>query len=179
MRIMQRTAVGLAMVALLSGTAAAQDMATSLDELSGSGRLQAGDGVHVTDARGRRIKGDVVDLSSVAVSLTDGRTTWTVADAEISRIGRADPLKNGMWIGAGLAFAGAIANCHLVEKRRSGYCYATFYTLPISLGLGVGLGALFDANRREKLFEATGSADVQVSPVVTQGGAGARLSVGW
>ena len=178
MTMMQGTVVGLAMV-VLPPAAAAQNVATSLDELTNSGRLRSGDRVYVTDAEGRRIRGDIIDLSSDAVSLTDGRATWTLTDTEVSRIERADSLKNGMWIGGGLTFAGAIAWCHLVESRGSGYCYSTFYTLPISLGLGVGLSALFDANRREKLYEVSGSPDVRLAPVLTQGGAGARLSVGW
>ena len=176
---MRNFSVGLAMVVLMPSTAAAQRPATSLEEISGSGRLVSGDRIYVTDIGGRRMKGDVIELSSAAVSLTDGRVTWRLAETEVGKVERADSLKNGMWIGAGLAFAGAIGWCHLVEKRHSDYCFWTVYGLPISLGVGVGLGAFLDANRREVLYEAAEGADVRLFPVLTQTEGGVRLSIRW
>ena len=72
------------------------------------------------DTEGRRIRGYIIELSTAAVSLTDGRVTWTMTDAEVGRIERADPLTNGMWIGAGLTFAATMAYCKLVEEPRTG-----------------------------------------------------------
>lgn len=173
------TVVGMAMLASLAGDATAQGAAPSLDDLTRAGGLRPGDGVYVTGDEGGRIKGNLIDLSSAGVSLTDGRMTWTLAATAVRRIERADSLKNGMWIGAGLAFAGAVANCHLVEARRSGYCYGTVYLLPVYVSLGVGLGALIDAKLREELYKTPGPAEVRLSPMLTPGGAGALMSVGW
>ena len=180
---MRNCAVGLAMVlaivVLMPSTATAQGPATSLEEISGSGRLVPGDRIYVTDIGGRRMKGDVIELTSAAISLTDGRVTWRLAETEVGRVERADSLKSGMWIGAGLALAGAIGWCHLVEKRHSEYCFWSAYGLPISLGVGVGLGAFLDANRREVLYEAAKGADVRLFPVLTQTEGGVRLSIRW
>ena len=50
---------------LLPGVAVAQDVAVSLDELLRSGSLQPGEGVYVTDATGRRLKGTLSDVSGL------------------------------------------------------------------------------------------------------------------
>ena len=178
MNLTQATVVWLAIMAVPT-VGAAQDVPASLDELSNANTVGPGDRVYVMDTEGRRIRGYIIELSTAAVSLTDGRVTWTMTDAEVGRIERADPLTNGMWIGAGLTFAATMAYCKLVEEPRTGSCYATSYTWPISFGVGIGVGALVDASLHEKLYEAGWSADVQLSPVVTRRGVGARLSVGW
>ena len=56
-----RTAIGILALTLLMlpAAAAAQDVATSLDDLLHSRQLRPGDGVYVTNAMGKRIKGDV------------------------------------------------------------------------------------------------------------------------
>ena len=63
--------VGLALVmSLLPGVTAAQDVASSLEELLRSGSLRPGDGVYVTDIQGYRLKGALSDLSSAGVKVT-------------------------------------------------------------------------------------------------------------
>ena len=95
--------VGLVTLALLvlPGAAAAQDVATSLDELVRSGELGPGDGVYVTDAAGRRIKGRISDMSPSMLEFTDGRDTWTLAANEVSKIELQDPVDTGIVIGIG------------------------------------------------------------------------------
>ena len=70
---------------MLPAAAVAQDLATSLDDLLQSRQLRPGDGVYVTDATGKRIKGDVTDVSPTGLAITDGRDTWTLAESEVSK----------------------------------------------------------------------------------------------
>ena len=93
---------------LAPGGAVAQDTAVSLDELLHAGSLQPGDGVYVTDAAGRRLKGAISDVSSGGLVVTHGGRAWTVAVADVRRIDLQDPLANG--IGYGMAaVAGSIS----------------------------------------------------------------------
>ena len=152
----------------------------SLDELLHTGRLQAGDGIYVTDAEGRRIKGDVVDLSPISLSITDGRGVWNLADDEIRGIERQDPLENGIWIGTGFAFAGVVGFCRLeIPITHNDACYATLYFTPLAIGLGVFVGAMIDASRHEVLYRQPAAASVRLSPLLSADAVGARLSVGW
>ena len=77
--------------------AVAQDVAVSLGELLHAGSLQPGQGIYVTDAAGRRLKGTLSDVSSAGLVVTHGGQAWTVAVADVRRIERQDPLANGCY----------------------------------------------------------------------------------
>ena len=77
----------------------------SLQELMHAGELRKGDGVYVTDAGGRRLKGTLTDLSSSLLTLTRGDTAWSVPAARVRRIQRQDSLLNVVLIGAGVGAA--------------------------------------------------------------------------
>ena len=160
---------------VVAATAEAQ-IARSLDELVRFGTLGPGDGVYVTDAGGRRIKGDVRDLSSSAVAVTDGHEVWTLADTEIETIERQDPLSTGMWIGAGLGVAGFFVGCGLEGGE---FCYRTFLTFPLYFTTSIVVGAMIDASRHETVYRASRSARVTASPVLTRGGAGILATLSW
>ena len=66
--------------------AVAQDRALSLDELLHAGSLQPGEGVYVTDAAGRRLKGTLSDVSAAGLVVRHGGQAWTVAVADVRRI---------------------------------------------------------------------------------------------
>ena len=97
----------LSMLLLLPGVAVAQDVAVSLDELLRSGSLQLGEGVYVTDATGRRLKGTLSDVSSTGLVVTHRGQSWTVAAADVRRIDLQDSLRNGTAYGM-VAVAGPI-----------------------------------------------------------------------
>ena len=87
--------LALSMMAL-PGVAVAQDVAVSLDELLlRSGSLQPGEGVYVTDAAGRRLKGTLSDVSSTGWWVTHRGQAWTVAAADVREIDLQDSLRNG------------------------------------------------------------------------------------
>lgn len=163
---------------LAPGGAAAQDTAVSLDELLHAGSLQPGDGVYVTDAAGRRLKGAISDVSSGGLVITHGGRAWTVAVADVRRIDLQDPLANG--IGYGMAaVAGSISAVCLAGGSNPGECtYVLLYALPV-VALGGVAGAVVDALRHKTVYRAAGSIQASVSPVVSRGSLGARVSVAW
>ena len=79
-----------------SDVAVAQDRALSLNELLHAGSLQPGEGVYVTDAAGRRLKGTLSDVSSAGLVVRHGGQTWVVAVADVRRIDLQNPLSNGI-----------------------------------------------------------------------------------
>lgn len=164
-------------VLMAPGVAVAQDKAMSLDELLHAGSLQLGEGVYVT-AGGRRLKGTLSDVSSAGLVVTRGREAWTVAVAAVRRIERQDPLANG--IGYGMAMvAGSISAVCFAGGSRPGECaYVLLYASPV-VALGGAVGAVVDALRHETVYRAPGSMHASVSPIVSHGSLGARVSVAW
>ena len=105
-----RELIGLLTLSMMAlpGVAVAQDVAASLDELLRSGSLQPGEGVYVTDAAGRRLKGTLSEVSSTGLVVTQREQAWTVADADVREIELQDSLRNGIAYGM-VAVAGPIA----------------------------------------------------------------------
>ena len=179
MTTMQRTVVGLSLLVFLPGEAAAQDVASSLDALVRSGSLATGDGIYVTDTAGRQLKGDVVDVLSGGLTLVNGRRVWTLSADHVIRIERQDSLENGIWLGLAGGVGAMYAGCGLLGLDAEGCGYLAAYAfIPAVVG-GPIIGALIDAAIRKTVYEAPGSTRVTVSPMLSNGGLGARMSVGW
>ena len=158
--------------------AVAQDRALSLDELLHAGSLQPGEGVYVTDAAGRRLKGTLSDMSSAGLVVTHEGQTWTVAVADVRRIDRQDRLSNG--IGYGMAMvAGSISAVCFAGGSRPGECtYVLLYAFPV-VALGGAVGAVVDALRHRTVYRATVSTQASVSPIMSHRSLGAQVSVAW
>ena len=156
-RILRELAGVLTLSMLLPGVAVAQDVAVSLDELLRAGSLQPGEGVYVTDAAGRRLKGTLSDVSSAGLVVTHRGQAWTVAVADVQRIDLQDPLANG--IGYGMAaVAGPIAAVCLAGGSHPGECtYVLLYAFPV-VALGGVVGAVVDALRHKTVYRAEGCA---------------------
>ena len=168
-----RTKIGILALALLMlpGYAPAQDVAESLDELLRSGALRPGDDVYVTDAAGQRIQGRISDVSSSILAITAGRKIWTLADGDIRRIELQDRVDTSIWLGIGIAAAGA-GVLWAVERANGGIFLS-------ALGAGAGLGWFLDASTHKTIYRKSGAARLSVSPVVSTERVGAQMSVGW
>ena len=161
-----RELIGVLTLSMLvaPGVAVAQDKAVSLDELLHAGSLQPGEGVYVTDAAGRRLKGTISDVSSAGLVVTHGGQAWTVAAADVRRIDRQDPLANG--IGYGMAtVAGPISALCFSGGGHPGECaYVLLYAFPV-VALGGAVGGLVDALRHKTVYRAAWSMQASVSPI--------------
>ena len=143
---------------MLPAAAVAQDPATSLDELLQSRQLRPGDGVYITDATGKRIKGDVTDVSPTGLEITDGRDTWTLAESEVSKIELQDPVETGIWLGIGIAVGSTIAVCAMERAA------------------GAGIGWYMDATNHKTIYRKSGAARLRIAPVVSKERLGAQVS---
>lgn len=174
-------AIGALVVVLLvlPWVVAAQDLATSLNEIMQSGSLRRGDGVYVTDTTGRRIKGAISDVSSTGLTITHGRETWTLTDPEITAIQRQDPIWTGAVTGAGVGYGVLLAYCLRGDFRDYSHCFAAgVYAYPF-VAATAALGILRDATMHETLFEAPGDSQVAIVPMMGRERFGAQLSVSW
>ena len=162
-----RTAVGLTMLAVLPAETEAQ-IASSLDEVVRAGRLTRGEVVYVTVVGGERLKAEIADASSTGLALWSGRRYWQVAEAELVKVERRDPIHGGIWIGIGIGFLATPVACNFGR-----YCAFSGF-------LGGLVGGLVDAGVREVLYEAQArnTRRVKVSPIPGKG-VGARMSVEW
>ena len=171
----RRLAIGLAMLApaLQPASVGAQGIALSLEDLSQAGHLQAGDGVIVTDVNRRRVKADVVGLSSDVLTVTDGRSEREFAEAGILKIDRQDSLMNGALLGL---IGGALAASRV--DLSSDDASATASGIVLFFGGGLLVGVLVDSSIHETVYEGPGWRWA-FRPLLTKGGMGARMSVGW
>ena len=168
-----RTAVGLALLALLTGEAAAQGAESSWEELVRSGRLRWGNKVVVNG-----FNGVVSDLTPDSMAIATGERTMTWAAADVRGIRTRDPLSNGAWLGAGAGSGTMAALSYALYDDEGGSYMMLYFGLPLT-GLAAVFGAIVDGHIQETVFRARGSARVSLSPMLTKNGAGARMSVGW
>jgi hypothetical protein len=143
-----RTSHAVCLVLLLAapGTARAQELAGSFDQLRVL--VKAGDTVRVTDKTGQEVRGAIVDLSSSSLSLRVAGTQRTFLERDIAAIHqrRNDSLANGAkWgfaVGAGLGvLAGAVVAS---EYKDGGGVFIPLLALTYG-GMGAGVGAGIDA----------------------------------
>ena len=140
-------------------------LAAYLAELHDDGR------VYVTNAAGQRIQGRISDVSSSILAITAGRKIWTLADGDIRRIELQDRVDTSIWLGIGIAAAGA-GVLWAVERANGGIFLS-------ALGAGAGLGWFLDASTHKTIYRKSGAARLSVSPVVSTERVGAQMSVGW
>ena len=169
--------LALSMMAL-PGVAVAQGVAVSLDELLRSGSVQPGEGVYVTDAAGRRLKGTLSEVSSTGLEVTHRGQAWTVAAADVREIELQDSLRNGIAYGM-VAVAGPISAVCGAGGSHPGECaYVLLYAFPV-VAIGGAVGGVVDALRHRTVYRAAGSVQASVSPIVSRGSLGAQVSIIW
>ena len=165
-----------ALLLLLPVAAAAQDgPQTQWDELVQSAVLQPEEAVYVTLVTGRRIRGRIGEVTSMALTLADGEDAHEYLEAEIATIERRDPITNGVLIGLGAAWL-----AHMPMTTSEQGTYLAGYTILPSMIVGAVVGGVVDSRHNEILYEAK-SAQVSVAPTLDIGnrGVGVRMSVGW
>lgn len=156
----------------------AQDVPNSLDELLLSGKLERGHHIFITDSAGQRIEGDVIDISSTALSVGSRRGTWTFTDGELHSIERRDSLANGIWLGAGAGLGAFYSFCGpksgLVRCLRVLHSAGAIFT-----AIGAFIGWSIDSQEHEAIYMKSGGTQLSVSTMLATEHVGARVSVGW
>ena len=171
-----------ALAAWMPVEAAAQEIASSLEELVRNRGLRAGDGVYVTDDSGQRIKGDVSDLTGTTLEVRTRNGNRSLRADAIRRIERRDSLENGILLGLAAGLAVCYVSCHR-ESRDGEFCYGTaHYFFPVFLPITAGsvvAGAMLDASVNRTVYAAPGSTRLTWSPAVSNRHLGVRASVSW
>lgn len=184
-----RTAGRCVLVWLLTMTAAptvgAQTLASSFDQLSVL--VKPGDSVTVTDGTGREVKGTIAALSSSSLELivNGSRRSFLEDETRTLRRRQPDSLKNGaLWgvgIGAGLGLTGFIDTEESPALPTGEAIAMTLTFAGLGAAVGVGLDALFRGDQVifSRPARSSGSASLTLSPLLTRGSKGARLSLGF
>ena len=162
---------------LLPGNTAGQDLVSSWEQLQGAGGLVRGDGVHVTDSTGQRMRGAITDVSSTGLTITRGRETWTLTAPEIARVERQDPIWHGAVVGAGVGYGAVFAFC--LSSDTSDCIIAAGASACPFVAAAAALGLLWDASTHKTLYEAPGDSQMAVAPLLEQERIGAQLSITW
>lgn len=162
----------------------AQSVAGSFRELRGL--VSPGDTIYVTDAKGAKVKGTLVDLSDSSVifrSRPDSSRLLSLPERDVNniRVQRSDPWWNGPLIGLA---TGAIPGLLIELGGRSEY---EKFSGVAALGLGtIGLftGLLVDVLNREKPIvyvrrPGRDSGGVSLIPLLSKSAVGVQMSVGF
>jgi hypothetical protein len=178
-----KLAAVLAAVSLLLAfaLAAAQEPVRDFSRLNA--RLKPGDTVWVTDAQGREVKGEVVDLAPDSLTLKSGPAQrFGPADVTLIRQRRHDPLWNGAFIGfavgggLGLGMGNFSGSWDWGDAAVGAVIFGA-----IGAGIGVGIDALLPGRKilayRGPAPSGRPSARLSITPVVMPRAKGAALSL--
>ena len=177
-----KIAILLAAVSLLLAVAlaAAQEPVRDFSQLNT--RLKPGDTVWVTDAQGREVTGEIVDLAPDSLTLKGGPARRLgPADATLIRQRRHDPLWNGALIGVavggglGLAMGDFSGSWDWGDAAVGAVIFGG-----IGAGIGVGIDALIPG-KKQLVYRASGPgggshARLSMAPVVTRRSKGLAVS---
>jgi hypothetical protein len=176
-----KLAAVLAAVSLLLAVAlaAAQEPVRDFSQLNT--RLKPGDTVWVTDAQGREVKGEIVDLAPDSLTLKAGPARrFGPADATLIRQRRHDPLWNGALIGFAVGGGLGLGLGNFSGSWSWGDAAVGALMIgAIGAGIGVGIDALIPG-RKVVAYRAPGpggasSARLSVAPVITPRAKGAAV----
>lgn len=169
----------IAAVALCPATAQAQ--ADSFMELQGA--LRRGEAIYLTDDTGHTTKGRVSDVTSSSLAMQVGNDTRVFTLERTRRIEHGDSLANGIMLGvvagAAAGYGWVSAECGPPGFDPECAANAGIVLIPITAGIGAGVGALVDGVIRKTLYQSSRGSRVALVPVVSRDQRGMRVSIGW
>jgi hypothetical protein len=182
-RRIARMAGGAVILGLLAAASPieAQQFASTFDQLSVL--VKPGDTVSVTDDTGRETRGTIAALSpsSLELMVAGTRQSFLEGQTRTIRHRRSDSLENGaLWgvgIGASLGLTTLLDTEDSPALPAGEAAAATLLFAGLGAALGVGIAAIFRSN--DVIFVRSPRASVKstVSPFLTGGRAGARVSL--
>lgn len=161
--------------------AVAQPAAGNLAELRP--RIQAGDKVFVTDDSGAKIKGSVLGVSAVSLTLlrADG-ARLELGEDRLRRIEKRgfDPVWQGAVIGAAIGMSPILFYCRGATESGE-KCSDQGSSIAAFAALGAGIGAAVDAliPGKKRIYQSRGRAPLTValSPAFSRGAKGVRVGL--
>ena len=178
-RVLTRLAMFCSLIAAATPPAEAQQLASSFAQLSVL--VKPGDTVTVTDSTGRETRGIIAALSPSSFELTvaGSRRAFLEDETRTIRQRRSDSLKNGaLWgvaVGAGLGLLTLIDT----EPTAGDVIASTALMAGLGTAVGFGIDAIFSSNDLIFVRSPRASARFTVSPFLSRGSAGARVSLGF
>jgi len=179
---MSRTLAFMVLAIGSASAASAQTVPSSFKDMQFL--VGPGNRVTVVDSAGAEITGRIAELdaSRLSIQTPSGPRSFSQDDVVVVRQRRSDSLKNGLAIGAAIG-----AGLGLVAEVSCGwndeYCGRPGW---VTLGMtvwGVGIGTFADAMLKtptDVFRHGPGTiGSWSVAPVVTRGGAGARVALRW
>ena len=174
-----------------SATRQGRNATSSFSELAKL--LKPGDVIRVTDASGRKSSGRLGQLSTSSLELLASSSVgnnragsarqrvFSEADVESIEVKRQDSVLNGTLIGLGtgvaVGFISGTAACGNYSCE-AGPVAAGYAALMGGIGATVGLLADRAVSRRTLVYRSgKSSTDIRVSPVLSKGATGARVSI--
>lgn len=162
--------------------AAGKEAGSRVDQVLRAYEVKAGDGVYVTDTRGRRVKGRISDVSARTLTVSNSSTrTRTWAHGEISRIERQDSPANGILWGTGLATAAFMMSCRDL-RAKTGFCNVTGAVVEgvPYLAVGAVAGWILDVITTDTIYERKKSLESVGSSISVEAeDIGLRVSLVW
>ena len=166
MRILNRWSTVAVFIILAPGPVPAQTVANSFEELRQV--LKNGQTVVVTDAGGRRTKGQLADVSPSSLVLF-GPEARTFAEGTVKEIRGPDTLRSGMLAGLGVGAGAGLGMVAAMCADGPG-CGPSVQVVGIAAGMGAAIGAGIDAllsNRGRVLYRSRRqTASLMISPLV-------------
>jgi hypothetical protein len=187
--------VGIVWVAVMSfvspGGASAQEVAQTFSDLSS--KVLSRETVYVTDDSGHTVRGRLLAIAAETLVLETAsrRVEFSQNQVERVRVERRDSLKNGILIGLAIGAASALflASQEVSAPRRSSCSWSckgapsdsvtVFGAAAFGGVVGIGVGAVVDALRRERrlVYErpSNDGPSVSIAPLVTGRTAGVAV----
>jgi hypothetical protein len=182
-RTLRAWTIAAAILIATSAPAAAQELASSFDQLRVL--VKAGDFLTVTDASGRKIVGSLTELTptTLAIAARDGQARFAEGDVLTIRQRRTGDLAKGAkWgfaVGGGIGLLGALAIASECDECVGmGLAVAGFYA---AAGAGIGVFVAGAQSHHPVIFSRprTSAGGLTVTPLVAHQRRGVVLSLGF
>jgi hypothetical protein len=171
----------LLLLAATATSAAAQELATTVDQLRVL--VKAGDTLIVSDRSGRQVRGRLVRFAGTTIEIAEDQAVRVYRPEEIANIQLryADSLANGAKIGFGIgAGLGVLAGLAIAGELNAAAAVPTIILMYGAMGAGIGVGVDGLTSSTRIIFSRpVTSTGVRVEPDLRARTAAVRMAISW
>jgi len=177
----QRALQVAALIALMTASAEAQQLAGSFDQLLVL--VKPGDTLTITDGTGQRMQGTLTQLSASSLVLDVSGALRQFQESDVNTIEKRGPdsLRNGaligMAVGAGILGVGIAASANSSEGDASLFAFGALVYAGVGGAIGIGIDALIEGRRVIYAGSNSTRTTLSISPVLHGGRRGVLMSV--